>query len=322
MKEGAKTPTRQSCSAFIATGKMTLDGDIVLGHNTMASYQEAFPNLIMDILPAKGHRILMQTCPGWIHSGTDFFVTDAGLVGAETTIGDFDGYDSKGIPEFSRMRRATQDAGSIDEWCAIMKRGNNGGYANAWLLGDVNTSEIARLELGLKNIGFEKKRDGYFIGSNVAENLKILRFETSTRETDINDMSVSRRVRWKKLMAQHMGKIDVALAKCFEGDHFDTYLGKERLGGRSLCAHPEVDREATMSWPGIPYAPAGTLDGKVVDSKMAKRMSFSARWGSACGRAFDARKFLTDHSQFEWMKDILQSRPSEPWTEFSAGERK
>jgi len=44
------------------------------------------------------------------------------------------------------MRRATQDASTIDDWCAIMKKGNNGGYANAWLLGDVKTNEIARLE--------------------------------------------------------------------------------------------------------------------------------------------------------------------------------
>ena len=38
-----------------------------------------------------------------------------------------------------------------------MKRGNNGGYANAWLLGDIDTNEIARLELGLKHVALEKK---------------------------------------------------------------------------------------------------------------------------------------------------------------------
>jgi len=50
-------------------------------------------------------------------------------------------------------------------------------------------------------------------------------------------------------------------------------------------------------------------------------MSFAARWGSACGMAFDAKQFLADHQQFEWMKEILQSRPSEPWTNFIAGEK-
>jgi hypothetical protein len=169
IKDGSAKLDHQACSAFIATGSMTADGGVVLGHNTMGGYYIALPNVIIDIYPEKGHRILMQTYPGWIHSGTDFFITDAGLVGAETTIGGFEGFDQKGIPEFSRMRRAMQDAGSIEEWCAVMKRGNNGGYANAWLLGDVNTREIARLELGLKYVGFEKKRDGYFIGSNVAE---------------------------------------------------------------------------------------------------------------------------------------------------------
>src|SRR5438046_447553 len=83
-----------------------------------------------------------------------------GLVGAETTIGGFHGFKEKAIPEFVRMRRATQDASSIEQWCEIMKRGNNGGYANAWLLGDVNKNEIACLELGLKHVAFEKKLEG------------------------------------------------------------------------------------------------------------------------------------------------------------------
>ncbi|MDH7502619.1 MAG: C45 family autoproteolytic acyltransferase/hydrolase [Verrucomicrobiota bacterium] len=158
LKEGAiAPPVRQSCSAFVAAGKATRDGGVVLGHNTMAGYHEALPNVILDVVPRQGHRILMQTWPGWIHSGTDFFMTDAGLVGAETTIGGFEAFDPSGIPEFVRMRRATQDADSIDAWCDIMRRGNNGGYANAWLLGDIRSGEIARLELGLKHVAFEKK---------------------------------------------------------------------------------------------------------------------------------------------------------------------
>jgi hypothetical protein len=320
IKKGKIEPSGQSCSAFIATGSMTADGGIVLGHNSMCDYYSALPRVIIDIVPAKGHRILMQTTAGWIHSGTDFFVTDAGLVGAETTIGGFEGFDENGIPEFCRMRRATQDAGSIDDWCRIMKRGNNGGYANAWLLGDVNTGEIARLELGLRNVGFEKKRDGYFTGSNIPEDPKILRFETSAHETDIRETTVARRVRWSQLMSQYAGKIDLDAAKRFEADHFDAYLGEEHPGERSLCGHLELESRPIQQWPFAPNLPWGTLDGKVVDSRMAKRMSFAARWGSACGMAFDARKFLREHPQYDWMKDILRSRPSEEWAVFTAGE--
>jgi hypothetical protein len=184
---------KESCSSFIATGSMTADGRIVLGHNTWSTFYYAVSNVIMDILPEHGHRILMQASAGLIHSGTDFFITDAGLVGSETTIDGFLPFDPGGIPEFSRMRRATQYASSIDEWCAIMQKGNNGGYANAWLLGDIGTNEIAWFELGLKYTGFKKTRDGYFSGSNVAEDPKILRVETNLDEMNIKNADIAAR---------------------------------------------------------------------------------------------------------------------------------
>jgi hypothetical protein len=309
---------KESCSSFIATGSMTKDGKIVLGHNTMDLYYNPVCNLILDILPEKGHRILMQSVAGFVHSETDFFITDAGLVGSETTIGEFFPFNPKGTPEFSRMRHATQYANSIDEWCTLMKRDNNGGYANAWLLGDINTNEIARLELGLKYVAFEKKKDGFFIGSNVAEDLKILRLETKKDETNIKYSSISRRVRWKHLMKKNEGEIDLRLAKIFEGDHYDSYLNKKNAGGRTLCGHWEIDPQPFG--PSIPYSPEGTLDGKVVDATMARNMSFEARWGSACGKAFDGNRFLEKHPQYEWLTGMLYDRPTQPWTTFKTGE--
>ena len=310
---GSRAPEipREGCSSFIATGSMTADGGIVLGHNTMTSYVTADPNIAMDIRPASGRRIVMQGSPGWVHSGTDFFLTDAGLVGSETTISGFTGFDENGIPEFVRMRRAAEDASSIDEWCAIMLKGNNGGYANAWLIGDVNSGEIARLELGLKFTSLERTRDGYFTGSNIAEDIRILRLETNADETDIRNSDIARRVRWKQLMAEHRGKITLEHAKRFEGDHYDTYLKMERPGGRCLCAHWEAD-STEISFP--PFTPYGTVDAKVVDAKMAKEMSFAARWGSGCGTPFSAEDFLRARPQFDWLQGLLFSRKSYPWT--------
>ena len=319
IKSNSHFPMRESCSSFIATGSMTADGKIVLGHNSMLGYQSPFCNVILDILPEHGHGIIMQVFTGFIHSGTDFFVTDAGLVGSETTIGGFYPFDPNGAPEFSRMRHATQYASSIDEWCEMMKKNNNGGYANAWLIGDINTNEIARLELGLKYVGFEKKKDGYFLGSNVAENLNILRFETKSEETNIKLSSIARRVRWKQLMKENAGKINLELAKAMEADHYDTFLKINNPGTRSICGHWELDPQASTT--SKPFEPGGTVDGKVVDSKMAKKMSFLARWGSACGTAFNAKIFLDEHPQFDWMTGLLKDRPAQPWTEFKAGER-
>src|SRR5205085_10045354 len=95
--EGVKFPKRQAratppasgdhCSAFVATGPATADGKIVFGHITMSSlYPSLYSNVWIDIKPSKGHRVLMQTYPGGIQSGFDYYMNDAGLLVAETTL--------------------------------------------------------------------------------------------------------------------------------------------------------------------------------------------------------------------------------------------
>src|SRR6185437_6835348 len=172
-----KAPGR--CSAFIATGSYTKDGKIVIAHSNWSSYAEGSRwVIIFDIQPTHGHRILMDGLPGFIDSGDDFGISNAGIMVAETTISQFIGWNSKGIPEFARARKALQYASSIDDFAAIMRKGNNGGYANDWLIGDRKTNEIAYLELGLKHTPLWKKKDGYFVSSNFPRDPALIRDET------------------------------------------------------------------------------------------------------------------------------------------------
>jgi Phospholipase B len=141
------------CSAFVATGSYTKDGRVVMAHNNWTSYSSGERwNIIFDITPAEGSRIIMDGMPGLIHSGDDFGINGAGMMITETTIGSFSAFDPNGIPEFVRARKAMQYAASIDDFARIMKDGNNGGYANNWLIADRKTNEVASLELGLKNV--------------------------------------------------------------------------------------------------------------------------------------------------------------------------
>jgi len=313
-------PQKDHCSSFIAVGEMTKDGDIVLAHNTWFDYYAAsFCRIILEIVPQKGHKIFMQNNVGMLYSETDFFITDAGLVGSETTIGDFKGYDVKGDPVSVRARRAMQYADNITEWVELISRGNNGAYANAWLIGDIETREIARLELGLKYESLERTRNGYFAGSNIAENANILQEETGSNPNNANNGCVARRLRWQQLMRQNKGKIDAEAAKMFLADHYDTYLGFERPGPRTLCGHVIVDAtrpDDTETWFG------GAFDGKVVTGAMAKQWGFWARWGCSCGIGFDAKKFLTVHPQFEWAKAYFQDIKPAPWTFVAPGGKK
>ena len=171
---------QEHCSAFVATGSYTRDGRVIIAHNNWTSYLEG-PRwtVVFDIAPAKGYRILMDGLPGVIASDDDFGLNSAGIMITETTITAFEGYDPAGIPEFVRARKAMQYSASIDDFARIMKEGNNGGYANDWLIADRKTNEIASLELGLKNVTLERKKDGFFVGANFPINPKLAREETT-----------------------------------------------------------------------------------------------------------------------------------------------
>lgn len=304
------------CSAFIATGDATSDGEIVMAHNTWFDYYIApFCNFIIEIVPDQGHRILMQSWAPFIYSGTDFFITEAGLIGTETTIGGFEGFNDKKSPVFERARKAMQYANNIDEWVQIMVNKNNGAYANSWLLGNIKTGEIARFELGLNHHSLEKKKNGYFTGSNITENIDILRNETKAKYDDIRKGNVARRVRWNQLMKKYFGKIDLHIAKEMLADHHDAYLDKENPCIRTICGHGELD---DGKFPGIskPYKPGGAFDGKVIDSDLAREWKFWAKWGSPCGIGFEVKNFLEKHSQYDWLENYLKDIPAQPWTIF------
>ncbi len=89
-----RRPIPEHCSAFVATGSYTKDGKIIIAHNNWSEYKDGSRwNVIFDIAPSKGHRMLMDGMPGMIHSGDDFGINSAGLAITETTIGGFEGFD-------------------------------------------------------------------------------------------------------------------------------------------------------------------------------------------------------------------------------------
>jgi hypothetical protein len=307
-----------SCSAFIATGSWTAGGRVVMAHNAWVDYflGPAWTALL-DVAPTRGHRFLMDAIPGLIHSGDDFYESDAGLMVTETTITQFEGFDPLGVPEFVRARRAIQLADGIEPWIALMSRDSNGAYANDWLIGDRQTGEIAQLENGLRNQPVWRKRDGYFIGSNFASDPRLLREETRYRPRPEASME-ARRARWEQLMAEHRGRIDVEAAKRFLGDHYDVVARTERPSARTLCGHGDLDPDPRPEWEEPAYFPYGAITAKATDSDLAAHLSLWAAAGHSCGTAFSAAAFLAAHPEFAWERPVLRDLPANPWTLFSA----
>jgi len=309
-----------NCSAFVATGSWTKDGGIVIAHNNWTSYMDGERwRIIFDIQPAHGYRILMDGFPGVIVSDDDFGINSDGLMVAETTISQFEGWDPNGKPEFMRARQALQYAGSIDEYARIMLDGNNGGYANDWLLGDRKTGEIAQFELGLKAYKLWKTKDGVFYGSNWARDPRVLKMDTP--QFDSNNLASSpnaRRVRWEQLLNENKGKIDVSLAQQLLSDHFDSYEKKTQANDRTLCGHVDTVDRGISIWNWDPFYPGGAVQGKVTDSAMAKNMELVARIGHPCGEDFLAKPFLEKHPEYAWQEPYLRDMKAGPWTMFQS----
>lgn len=319
-KKGTAKPkgAPDHCSAFIATGTATKDGQIVMGHNCWSGYADGeHNNVILDISPRRGKHILMDSFPGHIDSGDDFAVNSSGMMLTETTIDSYLGFDPKGVPEAVRMREAIQYSDSLSDVERWFTEKNNGAYANMWLIGDAKTNEVASLELGLKNVIFHRTTDGAITSCNCPIDAK-LTAEECTKDAKIgSNMSSDRQARWAQLVARDKGKIDAELGKQYLGDHHNAVLGKDGPSLSDLCGHGEVEAR-TDHCDGPAFSPLGAVQGKVITSKLAKEMSFWARMGHPCGEPFFAAPFLKAHPEFGWQKPILGDMPSQPWVLFKA----
>jgi hypothetical protein len=227
-KDAAPSKTRPiregHCSAFAATGKATRDGHPVIGHITMFGlYPSGFFNVWLDVKPESGHRVVMQSYPAGIYSGMDYYLNDAGVAMVETTI-DQTRFDRSGQCLASRVRKAMQYAGSIDQVVAELEKSNNGLYNNEWLLADMNTDEIAMLELGThasklwrsgKNEWFGGT-EGFYWGCNNARDLNV-RLETipalNDRPANLVWHPTDRDLKWIELYKAGFGTMDEQFAK-------------------------------------------------------------------------------------------------------------
>ena len=305
------------CSAFIATGSYTKDGGIVCAHNSFDAYIEGqYANILLKIKPKRGFAMTMQSFPGYIFSATDFFVTSAGIIGTETTIGGFNKYENRD-PICCRIRHCMQYGRTMDDYVATLLHRNSGDYANSWLFGDINTGEIMRFELGLEYYNVERTRDGAFIGCNTVEDVRIRNLECDKGATyfdDIRHSQGARKVRLTELVDLHRGNLDTVIASKIIADHYDVYLKRTALSDRGICKHSEYD-DASISPDehSRPFNLRGAFDGAVTDSKNARNMSMFMRFGSSCGTPFNAAETCKKHPQWKHLLPYLKNRPRQPW---------
>jgi hypothetical protein len=307
------------CSAFVATGSYTKDGQIVVAHNAWVEYLMGERwNVVLDLKLQSGNRILMDAMPGFIHSGDDFVLNGAGIVYTETTISQFKGFKEDGLPEFVRARKAAQYAASIDDFVRIMTADGNGAYANDWLVGDLKTNEIARLELGLKNHRVWRTKDGYYVGANFPLDEKVIAEETTFDPKNTAQSVMARKARWEELMEKNKGTIDAEKAMAFLADHVDAATAAAGSNSNVLCGHVDDDPKGLPEFGWAPYYPGGSVQGKATTAALAAELKLWGRMGHPCGQDFIAADYLARRPEFAWQKPFLRDMKANPWTLFEA----
>ena len=161
------------CTGFMATGGATTHGQIVATQATwfgsaswwFNAYIAERWNVIVDLQPTQGNRLLFTTAPGYIWSDENYYQNQEGLVILDTTAPQ-GLWARRGVPLAVRSRMAAQYGGNIDEALSYLFEGNDGVWTAVWLIGDTKTGEIARLDLGLYNHGVWRTHDGFYWSAN------------------------------------------------------------------------------------------------------------------------------------------------------------
>jgi hypothetical protein len=280
-------PKPERCSAFAATGPATKDGKVVFGHITMFSlYPSNFYNVWLDVKPAKGHRVFMQSYPAGIQSGMDYYYNDAGILCCETTITQTK-FDASGAALASRIRQAMQYADSIDKVAEILRDGNNGLYTNEWLLADVKTNEIAMLELGTRKTKLSRSSkgewfggtEGFYWGCNNTKDLEV-RLDTLS-STDGRPASTvwrpsDRDKKWLELYDRYKGKMDEQFGK--------------------------------VAFTSAPIAAFHSVDAKFTTTDLAKGLRTWALFGPPLGRSWQPT--LDERQRFPEVQPLVTN----PWS--------
>jgi len=256
------------CSAFVATKSATTDGRFITGQMFMwpPSYSGVHWDVILDVVPTQGHRFVMQTFPGGISSGTDWYINAAGLVIGETTVAQTP-FEPEGTPQSNRIRKAAQYSNSIDDVAKILTEKNNGLYTNDWTIADAKTDEGAVFLLGTKKTRLWRTGSTSHPADTPGDLKDFVWANNNNRDLEVRKELVPNPENVPVDLAFRTMDRDIALFQWFQ----------ERKGPIDLA-------EAIRFWATSPVQRPHACDGKITTAEMAEKLMFIAHQGKTTHR--------------------------------------
>ncbi|WP_243316532.1 C45 family autoproteolytic acyltransferase/hydolase [Geothrix paludis] len=266
--EMAKGGEGDHCSSFVATKDATKSGRFIFTQMFMWNgYTGTEWNMMLDVVPEKGHRFVMQTFAGGIHSGTDWYLNAAGLVMGETTVGQTP-FNPDGTPQSNRIRKAAQYANSIDEAAEILFKQNNGLYTNDWTMADTKTDEGACFLLGTEKTRLWRTGGNGKGADTPGHHRDFIWANNNNRDLEVRGEYVANPDNAPADLAFNTWNRDIAFQEAFK-----TYgkSGFDIDASTRLMASSPINR---------PHA----CDAKLTTSEMAEKLVFIAHQGKTTQR--------------------------------------
>ncbi|MGC9307240.1 MAG: PQQ-binding-like beta-propeller repeat protein [Thermoplasmatota archaeon] len=272
-------PPAHHCNGFIATGDATTNGQMVASDSVWfgswwySYYIAQRWNVILDIVPSRGNRIVMGTSPGLIWSDEDYYQNDQGLVLIETTCPQ-GLWKKNGLPLAVRARTAMQYGSTVDDAIDSLRSNSNGIMNAVWLIGDATTGEIARFELGLYESAVWRTTNGFYWSAN-------------------NPMDAS--VRREQLRLESAkGVLFRAFNILFNTSGYEYYTLQYHPSARDLKFeemgneyYGSIDAEVVKKIMSTPPMTDFTSDCKLTDSYLLEDNGLWAFWGNTGGKIWN-----------------------------------
>ena len=261
------------CNGFIAVGDATTNGQMVFSHSTICGgsnwwwyyYISLRWNVLLDVQPSSGNRVIMSSSPGIIWSDEDYYQNDNGIVLLETTVpqGIF---DNIGLPLSVRARMAMQYGNSIDDVVYYLRHKNDGSMNAVWLIGDSKTGEIARFELGYTAHAIYRTKNGFHWSANSPMDLRLRleKFQVSTKV-------VLNLALWVLTRNNQYGYSSIRYIPTRRDVQFEE-LGNKYYG--------EIDTDIVKEIMSDPIISSAITDVKITDSKLLEQNGLWAFFGN------------------------------------------
>jgi outer membrane protein assembly factor BamB len=281
------------CNGFIAVGDATTDGQMVFSQSTICGgsnwwwnyYISLRWNILLDVQPSTGNRIIMSSSPGIIWSDEDYYQNDNGIVLLETTVPQ-GLFDNIGLPLSVRARMAMQYGNSIDDVVYYLRYRNDGSMNAVWLIGDTKTGEIARFELGYNANAIFRTKNGFHWSANTPMDFKV-RFE----KFKVSKNFLFNSLMWILTKNNQFGYSSIRYIPTRRDVKFEEY-GNKYYG--------KIDSDIVKEIMSDPVIMSSITDIKLTDSKLLEQNGLWAFFGNP-GKALNYTNIDTTSHKSESM---------------------